>query len=576
MSSKIIGIVWLCLVFGLLVNPASTAENSEQKCPSKQSASQITECLRQKIKFIREEVNYLQDNYPTQNKRWNKGWNKYKKQTNVLIKSCEKKLAKLTCTDQAAVKKLTELKEKLKEHHKQIPLAFPSGPAGKGRFGAYYTKLKYSLTWDKPWRVGQHPDVVVQFDDHSYKFVFWRGANYIPCWVTENDIWFTNQFAETYIEKYSSSAQEPLWDIYCRYSHVRIIENNDARVVIHWRYALVDSDYKFAHKDPVTGWHDWADEYYYIYPNGTAMRKIILYSSRLDIWHEFQESIVLNPPGTIPEDKLHIDAMTVANLKGETQTYTWKDGPPEWRIQPKDSCIQRTNLKAKHKPFSIVPPENTMVAFFSYRVGDSYFVNCVGPANPHTVERLKPLKAYNFDKPTHTCLGWFIKAEKHPAIGEPRPPGATNGWQPYEETEQSKTKLLLNGLTEKSTSELAVVGRAWLQAPKLEPLGKNFTSEGYDQCQLAYVLTNSKKAKNPVMKFAISANEDSPVVDHLAFVVKNWGESNAKLKINGKQFEQGKNFRLGHRIGMKGTDLIVWVKTQSTLPIKMELASVKK
>ena len=573
MSSKIIGIVWLCLVFGLFVNPALTAENSEQKCPDKQSAAQITECLRQKIGFIREEIDYLQDNYPSQNKQWNEKWNKYKKQTDVLTKTYEKKLAG---TGQAAIKELAELKEKFKEHHKQIPLAFPSGPAGKGRFGAYYTRLKYSLTWDKPWRVGQHPDVVVQFDDHSYKFVFWRGTSYIPCWVTENDIWFMNEFAETYIEGYSSGSHEPLSDIYCRYSHVRIIENNDARVVVHWRYALVDYDYKKAHKDLVTGWHDWADEYYYIYPNGTAMRKIILYSSRLDAWHELQETIVLNPPGTIPEDKLHLDAITVANLKGQTQTYTWtKDGPPEWRIQPEGSCIQRTNLKAKHKPFAIVPPKYTMVDFYQYTSGDSYFCNWVGPVRPHNLERVEPAKALTTDKPSHTCLGHFIRAVNPPAVGEPRPAGATNGWEAYEETEQTKTKLLLHGLTEKSASELAVVGRAWLQAPKLEPLAENFTSKGYDQSQLAFVLTNSKKAKKPVMKFVISANEDSPVVD-LAFVVKNWGESDAKLKINGKQIKRGKNFRLGHRIGMEGTDLIMWVKAQSIRPIEVEIASVKK
>ena len=77
------------------------------------------------------------------------------------------------------------------------------------------------------------------------------------------------------------------------------------------------------------------------------------------------------------------------------------------------------------------------------------------------------------------------------------------------------------------------------------------------------------------MKFVISANEDSPVVD-LAFVVKDWGESDAKLKINGKQIKRGKNFRLGHRIGMEGTDLIMWVKAQSIRPIEVEIASVKK
>ena len=37
----------------------------------------------------------------------------------------------------------------------------PSGPDGPGVFGAYYTHLKHRSEWDKEWRVGDHPDIVV-------------------------------------------------------------------------------------------------------------------------------------------------------------------------------------------------------------------------------------------------------------------------------------------------------------------------------------------------------------------------------------------------------------------------------
>ena len=36
---------------------------------------------------------------------------------------------------------------------------------------------------------------------------------------------------------------------------------------------------------------------------------------------EFQESIVLIPPGETPEDNLHFDALTFANLEGAANTY---------------------------------------------------------------------------------------------------------------------------------------------------------------------------------------------------------------------------------------------------------------
>ena len=116
----------------------------------------------------------------------------------------------------------------------------PTGPMGPGRFGAYYTKLDFSETWDHTWRVGPYADVMVRFDDAGYKFVFWRGTGYIPFWVTENGIWYTNEFNETWGDDVMGCA-EPMSDKKTRQSHVRIIENNDARIVVHWRYALVDA-----------------------------------------------------------------------------------------------------------------------------------------------------------------------------------------------------------------------------------------------------------------------------------------------------------------------------------------------
>ncbi len=571
MNSKITGIVWFCLALGLFINSASIAGECKKECSLECSATQATKCVRDKIAFVREEIDYLQDKYPAQNKTWDKKWAKYQQETNALIKSSEAELAKLAGSDEATAKKLLAIKKKLDAQHKQLPLPYPSGPAGPGRFGAYYTKLKYSLSWDKPWRVSQHPDVVVRFDDAAYKFVFWRGTIYIPCWVTENDIWFTNEFAET-IDAKTRGSQEPLSDRYCRHSNVRIVENTDARVVVHWRYALVDYGYKLAHQDPVTGWHDWADEYYYIYPNGIAMRKIIIHSSRLDMWHEFQESIILNPPGTTPEEKINADALTVANLKGESKTFTWtKNGAPGWREQPKGSCIQWINLKSKQKPFSIAPPEKTMIAVMGGNQGNTYFNTWCGPVRPHTVDNIDPSPAYHFKQPTHSCLAWYIKELKP---DEAMYNFATVGWLPYEETETSQTKLLLTGLTEKSASELAVLGRSWLRAPKLDIIGKDFVSQGYDQRQLAFVMARKEKPKSSGVTFAILASKDSPIVNP-AFVIEDWGEADVRLKIKGREIKQGKKFRVGHRRSLQGTDLIVWLELESTQPTDMEFVPVK-
>ena len=66
-------------------------------------------------------------------------------------------------------------------------------------------------------------------------------------------------------------------DKHNRYSHVRVIENHNARVVVHWRYALTDLFYTISSPDPMTGWGDWVDEYYYIYPDGVAVRHFAIH-----------------------------------------------------------------------------------------------------------------------------------------------------------------------------------------------------------------------------------------------------------------------------------------------------------
>ncbi len=82
---------------------------------------------------------------------------------------------------------------------------------------------------------------------------------------------------------------------------------------------------------------------------------------------EWQETIVINGPGQKPEDNINLDALTLANMKGETATYTWKPKPamsftrpngPETVTGPPDANIQVVNLKSTWKPFQIVPPVN--------------------------------------------------------------------------------------------------------------------------------------------------------------------------------------------------------------------------
>ena len=175
--------------------------------------------------------------------------------------------------DNKQIRKLYEDQLPLPEVISQ-PRVLPSGPSGPAEFGANYTRLNYTKQWDRLWRVGDYPDVLVRFAGNNSRLVFWRGTSFVPCWVTENGIWYTNEWAETWGSDVTSSA-EPLMDREARFSHVRIIENSPARSIVHWRYGLVDADYNFVAKD-VDGRGEWADEYYIIYPDGIGIRRIDL------------------------------------------------------------------------------------------------------------------------------------------------------------------------------------------------------------------------------------------------------------------------------------------------------------
>jgi hypothetical protein len=106
-----------------------------------------------------------------------------------------------------------------------------------GSFGAYYTQLKYYDEWDALWRVGDHSDIVVQFDESLVRVVFWRGTRYSPVWVMENGQWMADQSAENFDT--INGCDEHMIDPRCMFSHVRIIENTKSRVVVHWRYIPV-------------------------------------------------------------------------------------------------------------------------------------------------------------------------------------------------------------------------------------------------------------------------------------------------------------------------------------------------
>ncbi len=434
-------------------------------------------------------------------------------------------------------------------------LRLPCGPPGPGRFGAYWTKLSYEPSWDKPWRIGDYADVVIRFDQFEHRFVFWRGTSYVPCWATPEGPWFSNEYFERPGGKVSrtTSMVEPMSDKKTRYSHVRVIENTEARVVIQWRYAPTDLEYTLAFVDEQTGWGDWADEFYTIYPDSVGVRKATLYTSALNEWIEYQESIVVNQPGAGPEDSLNLTALTLANLKGESKDYTWTErDSPDLSKPPEDTCIQLVNLKSKFKPFTIFNPEGATVSSYGGHAPGSHFN--FWNHWPVAQEKSDTSVAKSADRPSHTSLS-HLK------------------WKPYAQDEKSQTWIHLHGMTDQPAAKLGMLGKSWLFPPDLKVSRGGFSSQGYDPTQRAYLLQNEQPGQPSTLEIELTASPEQPVVN-LCLVIRNWGPAAAKLKLNGQSLPRGKDFRFGYRDSLEGRDLIVWIRAEATSALRLTLSPV--
>jgi hypothetical protein len=499
---------------------------------------------------------YIKDNYLQTDSKWRN----YKNDFENKVSEINQVFEQLRKNNVIGYKITAELENKLNDLQnfaQFMPIHFPTGPHGPGKFGVYQTKLKYFPEWDEPWRVGDHTDVFVRFDDGGHKFMFWRGTNYIPHWVTENGIWYNNEFNETW-ETLGSG--EPMSDKQCRFSHVRIIENTPARVVLHWRYALNDVNYRIAWADKITGWGDWSDEYYIIYPDAVGVRYIICRTSHFaddardtdDFGHEWHEGIVLYNAFEKPEESVNTDAIHVANMKGEVGIWSWEENGNPTTPTPEGSNIVLMNVKSEMKPF-VVSPLGCTIGAYRGAQGDSRF-----RWRDHWPTTTEPTPGRNAsgDKAAH---GSFFHLKRIPV---------------YDRGKDWISKVMLHGMTSKDVNELVPLVKSWLDAPVVKSGNStNIVSDGYDLKERAYVFSSKLPDECPELNFEIMASDEAPLVNP-AFILKNWGLKDITIRSNGRVMENGPNLRIGHHTTLTGTNLIIWLRTQAEEPIKISIKPV--
>lgn len=418
--------------------------------------------------------------------------------------------------------------------------AFPNGkPAA--RFGAKYCNLSYHAGFDNLWRVGDDPDILVEFDQSPCRVVFWKGLRFAPALVTENGKWSGDQSAECggiwdkelpFDHPEAVGCAEHMSDAQARHSHVRIIENTPARTVVHWRYAEIDVRYKFpSTKD---GWGPWADEYYTIYPDATCIRHVARGEGG------WQETLFYNAPGTKPEDNVNLDAYTLVNARGDSRTYSWAAAPEPYPAIPGDldlldsPFISMVRFKSAWRPFYIY--QKGSVRAFATEVRPEFSRFPWWNHYPVSQAISDGRQAERADRMTHSSLVWG---------------------KPYGD-------CLMTGLTDREPVELLPLAISWGRPPALGILS-GAVSHGYRPQRRDYPMT----ATASVIRMRLDASKESPAVNP-CFTVRNWGGAeNAVTEVEGLQKFP---VRQGTFVDTDGTrTLVVFLGLKTQSPIQLTI-----
>jgi len=183
---------------------------------------------------------------------------------------------------------------------------------------------------------------------------------------------------------------------------------------------------------------------------------------------------------------------------------------------------------------------------------------------------------------TYSMFEWWnhwpvaqVRSSSISAVAPDRPSSSSLShiyWDPYAQTGNTMTKIMLHGLTTRSAAELVPLARSWLSPPGVELSGTGFQSQGYDPSQRAFVIARESGAVASQLRLSLNASSGSPLVNP-AFVVKNWGDAEPKLSIDGKPVARGANFRYGFVRHLEGSDLVVWLAIETTKLTNLEIAA---
>ncbi len=408
----------------------------------------------------------------------------------------------------------------------------PGEPGTAKQFGAVYKSLPVSDVWDQLWRDLPGADIVVKFDENPCSVVFWRGTNHAANWVTDNNRWMTDQSSEN---GGPHGCSEHMADKQNRHCRSAIIENTPARVLIHWRYPCVDVSYTNLKAG------QWTDEYHTIYPDGTGVRQVVWNGSNGNYGPAFQDIQILTNPGESALDVMNLQAMDLANLKGETLKLTWALPNVVPKNTLTDATIEVINSKSVNKLFAMF--QGGFIKPWGANEQSKYVVDPFPGMWNHWPMHLVPSDgrfAVATDRVTHFSLAANDNSNKFGS-------------------------MVLYGFTREAIDRLVPLARSWSHPPDITALS-GCKTDAYRKESRDYPLVAEKET----MTVKISATEDSPLVNP-CFTVRNWGHGGpAQVKTTGAGL---KDLRQGVITDTDGTrTMVIWLELAANSPMTISIS----
>jgi len=433
---------------------------------------------------------------------------------------------------------------------------------------AYETQLKFS---DK---VGHA--IVVEFGK-PWRLIFWSKAQYVGCWDLGGDVWFTPEWLEVSSPE-DLHAYEPIMDKKLKYSRVSILESGPVRAKIHWHYACCNICYE------VFNGNTTADEYYTVYPDGVAVRKLVAwpgnesdFGGNPNFW-QVQEYILVNGKGTTPEDVLNKgECFTLQNERGDKISFSWPLPKKPARaplcasypqIKDWNFYIGRLHLKGRPDPYVMFVKDQRIFPYKScvHCQGDHPFFGLF-PGDRNTLKHWPATDMENFVSgveagedvgrvATHTS---FIDCN-YTSIPGDRPP-------------RPCTWLFLTGATKEDDAYLIDLIQSWYNPAKVSTGYENKKSlvgsygpvlyEGYAFSERAY---HFRKIQGNKVSFVMRPQVD--VINPVIRVI-GWMAPSASVFLDGSPLDT-KDFR----IQLKENSLLVWINKRVSKETGIEITEL--